>query len=423
MRNKKQSQSLRSETPKGSNPSRINKRFGHAEGYQPWSHLTDEEREVFRKRSSESARAKQLALDGKGPQPVHEINTPNLDPKKLMPQFPGAGLSSLSLFSGGGGLDLGFERAGFEHVGSYEIIEEAAETLRLERPEWPVFGGEAGDVRRVDWRSYRHEVDVVHGGPPCQPFSMAGRQGGRLDSRDMWPEFTRAVLDIEPRAFVAENVPALLQKKFSSYVDEVIRRPLESSYSIRQFLLRVSSFGVPQVRTRVFFVGFRDSGLSKRFTPPTATHSVDHFRNGSSDPTQRLLVLEDQSACSPECMGAREALGLPDIGYDNLAPTIRCSWTGPRGTTSVLSSASAKRTWERLEIWPNGVAADRERARLFVANNGHFRMSVLDCAVLQGFPEDWRFRGPVYVALGQIGNAVPPPLGYHVARAVAQALG
>ena len=101
---------------------------------------------------------------------------------------------------------------------------------------------------------------------------------------------------------------------------------------------------------------------------------------------------------------------------------MRSGLTGPRHTTSVLSSVSAGKVWTKLAIWPNGVAANREKAHLFVAKNGHFRLSVADCAVMQGFPESWPIYGAVYMALGQIGNAVPPPMAYRVAVSIAQAL-
>jgi DNA (cytosine-5)-methyltransferase 1 len=96
-------------------------------------------------------------------------------------------------------------------------------------------------------------------------------------------------------------------------------------------------------------------------------------------------------------LGAREALGLPSIGCDALAPALGSTLTGPRHTTSVLSSASAQKAWARLHIWPNGVAATRDAAQQFVPENGHFRLSVADCAVLQGFPPPSRF--PARLAL------------------------
>jgi DNA (cytosine-5)-methyltransferase 1 len=379
--------------------------------HEPWD-LTDDQRARYRRISDESRLAKQMALRGEGPPPLHPINSPALDPLDLMPQLETNGRRTLSLFSGGGGLDLGFERAGYQHVASYEILQDAADTLVKARPHWEVHGGTDGDVTRVDWRHLRGVVDVVQGGPPCQPFSAAGRQRGAGDGRDMLPELVRAVGAVRPKAFVAENVPALLQRKFAEYVRTVVMEPLGREYQVRQMVLHAQDFGVPQVRRRVIFVGLhRDLALSE-YQPPAPTH-VPHGG-------QSLLTSEEHL---PLCMGARAALGLPDIGHDGPAPTIRSTLTGPRHTTSIVSSASAARKWAGIEVWPNGVAPTRERARVFVAKNGHFRLSAPDCAVLQGFPDDWPFQGPTYMTLGQIGNAVPPPLGYAVAASVASALG
>lgn len=382
--------------------------------YQGWN-LTEAERDVFRQRSRKSNQRKVQAMRGEGRPSLHPINVPKLDPADLMPQLPTCRLRSLSLFSGGGGLDLGFDRAGFAHVASYELLRNAADTLRLNRPDWAVFGGSDGDVRHVDWKKYRGLVDVVHGGPPCQPFSSSGRQLGSEDVRDMFPEFVRAVREIEPLAFVAENVPALLQTKFESYVEQTVRRPLSRLYTVDRFEITAESVGVPQVRRRVIFVGVQKH-LARAYKRPIATHrpvnEEDARQSGLFDSTARL----------PVCMGAREALGLPSIGHDGLVPTLRSGLTGPRHTTSVLSSVSAQRIFERLQIWPNGVARTRERASIFVAENGHFRLSIPDCGLLQGFPETWRIDGAVYMALGQIGNSVVPPVGYAIARSIRAAL-
>jgi len=323
-------------------------------------------------------------------------------------------LRSLSLFSGGGGLDVGFDLAGFEHVRSYDIIPVAGDTLRRNRPHWKVFSGENGDVTRVDWRDLRGEVDMIHGGPPCQPFSVAGYQMGHEDARDMFPEFVRAVLEIRPKAFVAENVPALGSNKFRGYVERTILEPLKSDYHVSMFKLRADWFGVPQSRTRVVFVGFANGRLASRFRPPTRTHFSFHLR-------QETPNFEEMAASLAPCMGVREALGLPRIGFDLLAPTLRSGFTGPRKTTSVVNSVAALRTWLSLGIWPHGVAANRESARRFLAPDGQFRLSVPDCALLQGFPAGWSLSGAVYASLGQIGNSVVPPMAYQLAVSVADA--
>jgi len=227
----------------------------HNPMYEPWS-LSDEQREVYRARSSASQAAKRSAQSGNGPEPIHAINTPRLDPLELMPQLPDSGLTALSLFSGCGGLDLGYDRAGFGHAASFDILDGAGATLKRNKADWEVNAGEAGDVRNVHWERYA-DVELIHGGPPCQPFSSAGRQRGDVDPRDMWPEFVRAVSAVRPRAFMAENVPALQQAKFGEYVQQVITSPLESfGYHLLRFELRAEWFGVPQNRRRVFFEVF-----------------------------------------------------------------------------------------------------------------------------------------------------------------------
>lgn len=374
----------------------------------PWyvgRDLTEHERAVFRARSQQSHEAKRNALAGRSV-PVHPENIPAYDPTALMPAISEHGLAALSLFSGGGGLDLGFDRAGYGHIASYDTLEPAGQTLIANRPHWAVHAGGAGDVTAVDWRAYRGAADIVHGGPPCQPFSSAGRQRGAQDGRNLLPEFVRTVLDARPQAFVAENVAALAGPKFQPYLERAFYRPLSAHYHVRRFLVSAHEFGVPQRRRRVIFVGFRRKRDLARFRDPEPTHALPGEEGGGGEPT----------------VGARAALGLPDIGYDAIAPTIRSTLTGPRHTTSILSSASAQRAWAKLGIWPNGVAPDRAAASAFPAKDGHFRLSVPDCGLLQGFPEDWRFHGATYMALGQIGNSVAPPVAYAVAGAVAKAL-
>ena len=370
--------------------------------------LTDEQRDRYRATSKRSSARKQTLLRGHSedaPIPGVKLGE-RLDPNDLMPQLEDNGLTCLSLFAGGGGLDLGFERAGFGHQASFEILDICGETLRINRPTWDVrTGTDAGDVRTAAFSSFRG-VDVVHGGPPCQPFSIAGKQAGEDDPRNMWPDFIRCVLQTRPRAFIAENVPGLLDRKFESFVSGNIIAPLESSYKIFKFKLTANDFGVPQARRRVFFVGFRAARDAARWVPPTPTHGDVETLFGPILPRNTT----------------RKSLGLPKIGYDEVAPTLRSGFTGPRNTTGVLNSKAALSVWNALNIWPNGVQSTRSKAAAYTAENGHFRMSVADCALLQGFPSEWQFSGAVYQALGQIGNSVCPPVAYSVARQVARAL-
>lgn len=370
--------------------------------------LTQEQREKYRATSIRSQLRKQAFLRENTSTSIKSpITSERLDPRDLMPEVGRNGLTCLSLFSGGGGLDVGFERAGFDHAACFEILDVCGETLRSNRPAWDVqCGATAGDVTKAGFSPFRG-VDVVHGGPPCQPFSVAGKQAGAEDPRNMWGEFVRCVLEARPRAFIAENVVGLLDRKFDSFVQRVIVEPLASSYTIFKFKLAAHDFGVPQARRRVFFVGFRAARDAARFEEPQPTHGDIASLFGPLLPRNT----------------ARSSLGLSNIGYDEVAPTLRSGFTGPRNTTGVLNSKASLKVWNNLAVWPNGVQYTHAMAVAYPPENGHFRLSVPDCALLQGFPPDWRFSGAVYQALGQIGNSVCPPVAYVVARAVARALG
>jgi DNA (cytosine-5)-methyltransferase 1 len=368
--------------------------------------LTEEQRDRYRATSIRSQLRKQEMLRGhcEKSSPMPELGL-RLDPNHLMPVLKPNGMACLSLFSGGGGLDLGFECAGFEHLAAYEIMDICGNTLVANRPRWDVrFGDEAGDVRNAAFTPFRG-VDVVHGGPPCQPFSTAGKQGGAADPRNMWPDFVRCVLQTRPRAFIAENVPGMLDQKFERFVARNIVAPLQGQYTVFNFKLAAQDFGVPQSRRRVFFVGFRAARDAACWAEPEPTHadlkSLDGLRPHNT---------------------ARKSLGLPDIDFDAVAPTLRSGFTGPRKTTGVVNSKASLKVWQDLRIWPHGVQPTHSMAATYTPENGHFRLSIEDCALLQGFPSSWRFSGAVYQALGQIGNSVCPPVAYAVARQVARTL-
>ncbi|MCK5707542.1 MAG: DNA cytosine methyltransferase [Candidatus Aureabacteria bacterium] len=378
--------------------------------------ITDEKREIYRKISHESRLSKLAAQRGLH-DCIHEVNIPFFNPDLLMPKIKSNGLTALSLFSGGGGLDLGFSRAGYKHIASYELIPICKETLSSNLLCGDInCGPEEGDVTKIDWSNYQGKVDIVHGGPPCQPFSIAGAQKGIDDKRNMWGEFSRAVNIIKPNVFIAENVPGILSPKFKGFVKKYIFDQL-SDYSLTTFKMHTADYGVPQIRKRVFFVGFKNKKQLNKFVPPQPTHTWNHLGQKKSFYTCSLFNEE-----LAKTSGVRECLGLQNIGFDNLAPTIRSAFTGKRNTTSILNSAAGQKSWGDMQIWPNGVQADRNKASAFPTKNGHFRLSVQDVGLIQGFPESWVFKGAVYQILGQIGNSVSPPIAYQVAINVSNVL-
>ena len=379
----------------------ITKSFNNTSIYknaaQKLYNITDEKRELYRKISHES-RLSKLAAEQGLLDSIHEVNIPPYNPDFLMPHLKSNGLTTMSLFSGGGGLDLGFLRAGYKHVASYELIPICKDTLSSNLPCGKICcGPEKGDVTNVDWGDYKGKIDIVHGGPPCQPFSIAGSQKGVDDKRNMWGEFSRAVNTIRPMVFVAENVPGILSPKFKGFIKKYIFDQF-SGYSIASFDMYAADYGVPQIRKRVFFIGFKSKMLLNKFIPPQPTHTWSHL--GKKDSLYNLSLFDDGL---DKTSGVRECLGLPNIGFDNLAPTIRSAFTGKRNTTSILNSTAGQKAWGDMQIWPNGVQADRTKASAFPAKNGHFRLSVQDVGLIQGFPESWKFAGAVYQILGQIG--------------------
>lgn len=368
--------------------------------------ITEERRNEYRETSRISRERKRNALAYNALEQIHPINIPKYDPNYLMPWLPNNSIRTLSIFSGGGGLDLGFDKAGFQHVASYEILDICGQTLKRNRPNWNVFSGKAGDVQNVDWTIYKNRIELIHGGPPCQPFSIAGNQLGADDERNMWPSFIKAIKTIEPLFFVAENVLGLLDPKFGDFLNEVVINPLKDQYSIHKFVMNAADYGVPQIRKRVIFVGFRDHNSYLKYKRPIATHTKD----------VGLGFIENS------WIGVREALGLPQIGFDCVSPTLRSGFTGPRKTTGVVNSQASMKTWNELNIWPNGVQSSREKAAKFPPENNNFRLSIKDCALIQGFPHEWEFSGAVYQVLGQIGNSVCPPVAYNIAKSIVNIL-
>jgi Site-specific DNA methylase len=190
-------------------------------GTQKVYDITDEKRAWYRKISHESRLSKLSAEEGLIDS-IHEVNTPRFAPDSLMPQLECNGLTAISLFSGGGGLDLGFLRAGYKHIASYELIPICKDTLTANIKSTNIYcGPDEGDVKKINWNIYKDQIDIVHGGPPCQPFSIAGAQKGADDERNMWGEFSRAVNAIKPRVFIAENVPGILNPKFNDFVKNI----------------------------------------------------------------------------------------------------------------------------------------------------------------------------------------------------------
>lgn len=304
-----------------------------------------------------------------------------------------ARLTTLELCAGGGGQALGLERAGIDHVGLVEIDPHACRTLRQNRPDWDVI---QADLRNFDARPYRG-VDIVSGGLPCPPFSVAGKQLGKNDERNLFPTAIRIIEQAEPKAVMIENVRGFLDAVFHDY-REFVKKELENlGYRCEWALLNASDFGVPQLRPRVVFVALRKD-LFSHFTwpdqnwhlPPTVGEVLLDLMAENKWPGARLWA-KRANEIAPTVVGGSLKHGGPDLG-----PT------------------RSRRAWATLGVDGSGIANEAPQ-RGFL---GMPKLTVRMVARLQGFPDSWEFSGGKTAAYRQVGNAFPPP----VANAVGERL-
>ena len=302
----------------------------------------------------------------------------------------------LEFCAGAGGLALGFERAGFDHVGLVEVDPSACATLRLNRPTWNVI---EQDLRSFDAQPFVGKVDVIAAGLPCPPFSVAGRRLGELDERDLFPAALRIIKVLRPKAVVIENVRGILDPKFRAYRDHIERQL--RGYRTAWHLLQASDYGVPQLRPRVNLVAIR-SDVAGEFIWP-----VPHARQ---PPTvgralYDLMAENGWTGVDAWCQGA-----------NTIAPTLVGGSKKHGGPD--LGPTRAREAWARLGI--NGKSlADKAPGADFVGNP---RLTLEMAARIQGFPSSWRFAGKKTAAYRQVGNAFPPTVAAAVATSVRRCL-
>lgn len=371
-------------------------------------------------------------------------------------------MKSIELFAGAGGLAMGADLAGCEHLAVVEIDRWACDTL-AENRSWPLFGWERGDVRQFDYSPFEGKVDLVTGGPPCQPFSMGGRHRAFLDPRDMFPQAVRAVRELRPKAFVFENVKGLTRQAFTNYLEyirlqlrhpELEQRPGEEwlehlqrledyetsgangglHYNVVIRLLNAADYGVPQKRERVFIVGIRDD-LAAPFHFPEPTHSRDallwsKWRDGEYWSRHEITPVDNPREISragklhekPSDLPwrtVRDALvDLPDpeffpdeaveIPDHRFVPGAR---SYPGHTGSPLDEPA-----KTLKAGVHGVPGGENMLRRPDGSVRYF--SVRESARLQTFPDSFRFHGSWTETMRQLGNAVPVELARIVVKAV-----
>ena len=308
-------------------------------------------------------------------------------------QLSGAQLTTLEVCAGGGGQALGLEGAGIEHVALVEINKAACDTLRLNRPAWNVI---QEDLNEFDGSKFRG-VDLVSGGLPCPPFSIAGKQLGKEDERNLFPALIRLVQQTHPRAVMIENVRGILEAVFEDYRYHIASELKKLGYDTGWKLLNACDFGVPQLRPRVVFVALKKE-FSEHFSWPqpsgesAATVGETLYELMAARGWKGATKWREQAnEIAPTIVGGSHKHGGPDLG-----PT------------------RARSAWLSLGVDGTGIANEAPDAS-FV---GIPKLTVPMVARIQGFPADWHFVGGKTAAYRQVGNAFPPP----VAKAVAESL-
>lgn len=384
-----------------------------------------------------------------------------------------ARMRAIELFAGAGGLGLGATRAGFETIDVVEWDRWCCDTIRENRNwgnagmgQWPL--PREGDIRDFSFKQFEGTLDLVTGGPPCQPFSLGGRHRAHGDDRDMWSEAVRVVRETQPSAFIFENVKGLKREAFANYFNYIFlqlsypdidlkngeawldhRARLEQHHTSKancglayQVLppevLNAANYGVPQKRERVFFVGFR-SDIGVRWSFPPATHTLDALlwdkahgdywdrhqiaKGDRSIEKIALAKLSDERPQAKAWRTTRDALaGLPD---PELLPDVKSKFADHRYQAGARSypghtGSPLDEPAKTLKAGVHGVPGGENMLRRPDGTVRYF--TVRESARLQTFPDDFVFHGSWSEAMRQLGNAVPVDLAQVVAKSVREHL-
>ena len=305
--------------------------------------------------------------------------------------------TSIEICAGAGGQALGLEEAGFQHVALVEIEPMACHTLRFNRPEWNVI---QNDVKNFTASGYG-DIDLFAGGVPCPPFSIAGKQLGNLDERDLFPEALRLIKECNPKAILLENVRGILDPKFEGYRSDILNTLKKLGYKCSWRLVNSSDFGVSQLRPRALLVGLKEAYFDYFSWPAKSLKR--------KIPVGELLYKEMAS------------LGWENVDIwrdkaNSIAPTLVGGSKKHGGAD--LGPTRAKKAWGDLGVDGRGLA-DLPPKNDF---DGMPRLTLKMTALIQGFPEHWQFIGKKTPAYRQVGNAFPPPVAKVIGKSILKAI-
>ncbi|MDR2565284.1 MAG: DNA cytosine methyltransferase [Bifidobacteriaceae bacterium] len=372
-------------------------------------------------------------------------------------------MRSVELFAGGGGLALGTHMAGFTTEVVAEWNKWCCDTLRENREAGhPLVQGvdvREGDIRDIDWTDYADSIDLVSGGPPCQPFSAGGQGRADCDVRDMFPATAEVIKQVRPRAFIVENVRGLTRPAFADYFSYIqlrlghpeigarrgeawqdhfqrlqaehtsVRNDLQ--YRLITTLVNAADYGVPQQRWRVFFVGFR-TDVDAEWSFPEPTHSAQALRHaqevtGEYWDRHRIARGARQSTRQTQLFDMRAAVRPWRTVRDAIADLPEPTEAGdPRRLNHVLqpgaraypghTGSHIDQPAKALKAGVHGVPGGENMLRREDGNVRYF--TVREAARLQTFPDRYALHGPWSEAMRQLGNAVPVLLAQSVAASV-----
>ncbi|TCR85244.1 DNA (cytosine-5)-methyltransferase 1 [Rhizobium sp. BK376] len=321
-------------------------------------------------------------------------------------------LKVLEICGGAGGMALGLESAGFEHVALIEWDKKAAATLRKNRADWNVL---EEDIRKIDFRPYRKTgIDLLAGGPPCQPYSADGFGRGKDDPRDLLPECVRVVSEVKPRAFVFENVEGLLHERHADHIAAILRGFRKAGYAADIYRIRAEHYGVAQERGRVLIIGVRRELAGAFRMPPT-------FPERRSNLGDALVDLMAANGWEGAYEWARERREQPvfDPKGNIIARGVLAS--------AMVTSRGKRRPNETARWAGKGVDIASLRDEAPTSTQGTLKgfrpaLTARMCARLQDFPDNWEFCGGKEATATQIGNAVPRRLAQAVGLALFSAM-
>ncbi len=345
-----------------------------------------------------------LVLETKGSQETGDSIAPRRDARET----PSRTLTALSLFSGGGGLDLGFSAAGFRIGASSDIDAFSCHTLMLNSGRKRFykhahsFAADITKVRSTDLLSPANlvasNIDIVIGGPPCQAFSIFGQRKGLEDPRGnlVW-EYLRIIREVEPKAFVFENVAGLLSihggKLYGQILEEL---SLGGRYTVSAHRYQVAEFGIPQFRDRVFFIGAKNGTSVPPMEPTHGKQSLFSCRPyRTAGEALRGLKEPGHAHSPPNHLGREHSQRIVDR-YRDLA-------FGERDPKTRINKLDPKRPSFAIIV-----GSDKGGGKGHVHPHTAREVTPRESARMQTFPDWWEFHGTGRHVIRQVGNAVPP---------------